>query len=104
MSVSILTPKAFSIRRAISPERSALPLRRLDRAGRDTCSATAAAVTVKPAGMIISVRMKSPGWGGFFIGIAFSPFLLVVVFQIHVTEFVLCGIDAKRQTAIRIDT
>ena len=35
MRVSILTPKAFSIRSAISPDRSALPLSRLDRAGRE---------------------------------------------------------------------
>jgi hypothetical protein len=33
----------------------------------------AATVAVNPAGAIISVRMKPPGWGGFFIGIAASP-------------------------------
>jgi hypothetical protein len=42
-------------------------LSRLDRAGRETRSDAAAAVTVNPVGPIISVRMKSPGWGGFFI-------------------------------------
>ncbi len=31
----------------------------------------AAAVTVRPAGSMISVRMKSPGWGGFFMGMVF---------------------------------
>ena len=31
-------------------------------------SAAAAAVTDRPAGSIISVRMKSPGWGGFLMG------------------------------------
>ena len=36
ISVSIFTPKAFSMRSAISPERSALPLSRLDRVGRET--------------------------------------------------------------------
>jgi hypothetical protein len=36
MSVSIFTPKAFSRRSAISPERSALPLSRLDKASRET--------------------------------------------------------------------
>src|SRR6266404_6024708 len=72
MSVSIFTPKAFSMRSAMSPDRSALPLRRLDRAGRETRSAAAAAVTDKPAGWMISVRMKSPGWGGFFMGMAFA--------------------------------
>jgi hypothetical protein len=80
--VSIFTPNAFSMRSAISPERSALPFSRLDRAGRETFRAAAAAVTDKPAGWIISVRMKSPGWGGFFMGIVFAPSVLVVVFQI----------------------
>jgi hypothetical protein len=70
ISVSILTPNAFSMRSAMSPERSALPFSRLDKAGRDTFSAAAAAVTDNPAGRIISVRMKSPGWGGFFMGIS----------------------------------
>ena len=35
INVSIFTPKAFSMRRAISPERSALRLRRLESAGRE---------------------------------------------------------------------
>jgi len=63
MRVSILTPKAFSIRRAMLPESAALPFRRLDKAGRETCNAAAAAagVTQRPAGSMISVRMKSPG-------------------------------------------
>jgi hypothetical protein len=39
--------------------------------GRETPNASAAAVTVNPAGSTISVRIKSPGWGGFFIAIAF---------------------------------
>ena len=43
MSVSILTPKAFSMRRAMSPERSALPLSRLESVGRETRRAAAAA-------------------------------------------------------------
>jgi hypothetical protein len=50
MSVSIFIPKAFSMRSAMSPERAALPFSRLDRAGRETRSAIAAAVTVRPAG------------------------------------------------------
>jgi hypothetical protein len=51
----------------MSPERLALQLSRLDKAGRDTRSAAAAAVTERPVGWMISVRMKSPGCGGFFI-------------------------------------
>jgi hypothetical protein len=48
-----------------------LPFNKLDNAGRETPSAAAAAVTVKPAAATISVRIKSPGWGGFFMGMAF---------------------------------
>src|SRR5208337_5108812 len=70
----IFTPKAFSMRSAMSPERSALPLSRLDSAGRATRSAAAAAVTDRPAGSIISVRTKSPGWGGLFIGMVLTLF------------------------------
>jgi hypothetical protein len=44
----------------------------LDRAGRETLSAAAAAVTERPAGSMISVRIKSPGCGGFFIGMFYS--------------------------------
>lgn len=102
-SVSIFTPKAFSMRSAIFPERLALPLSKLDRLGRDTRSAAAAAVTVKPAGAIISVRMKSPGWGGFFMGMAFPFSVLVIVFQIHVVDFTLRAVDAKRQTPVASD-
>jgi hypothetical protein len=49
-------------------ERPDLLFSKLDNAGRETPRATAAAVTVKPAGSMISVRMKSPGWDGLVIG------------------------------------
>src|SRR5579875_1019737 len=103
MSVSIFTPKAFSMRSAMSPERPALPLSRLESAGRETWSAAAAAVTDKPAGSIISVRIKSPGWGGFFIGMAVAPSVLVIVFQIQVADFEFCGVDAERQALVAGD-
>src|ERR1700691_1554228 len=79
MSVSIFTPKAFSMRSAMSPERDALPFSRLDSAGRETFSAAAAAVTDSPAGWMISVRMKSPGWGGFFMGMMGALSSIVVL-------------------------
>src|SRR5208282_6011559 len=88
------------MRSAMSPERAALPFSRLDRAGRETRSAIAAAVTDRPAGWMISVRMKSPGWHGFFIGIAFLLIVLVVVLQVHVVDFAPSDIDAERQTAV----
>jgi hypothetical protein len=49
INVSISTPKAFSKRMAISPERSAFAFSKLDRVGRDTRSAFAASVTDSPA-------------------------------------------------------
>jgi hypothetical protein len=52
---------------------------RLESAGRETPSATAAAVADKPAGETISVRINSPGWGGFFMGMAYSHLFLVVI-------------------------
>lgn len=55
------------------PDSSALPFSKLDSAGRETLSAAAAAVTDKPAGSMISVRMKSPGCGGFFMGMSILP-------------------------------
>src|SRR5215469_3292174 len=79
------------MRSAISPERSALELSRLDRAGRETRSTAAAAVTERPAGSMISVPIKSPGWGGFFIGIVSAPFVLVVIFQVQVAFPALPG-------------
>src|ERR1035441_22009 len=48
--------------------------------------------------------MKSPGWDGFFMGMALPPYVLVVIFQISVTDFVLCCVDAKSQTAVTGDT
>jgi hypothetical protein len=49
ISVSIFTPKAFSMRSDLSPERTVLPFSKLDNAGRETPSAAAAAVTANPA-------------------------------------------------------
>src|SRR5215831_19103555 len=66
-------PEGFLDAQRISPERSALPFSKLDNAGRETRSAAAAAVTERPAGWIISVRIKSPGCGGFFMGMALAP-------------------------------
>ncbi len=72
MRVSIFMPKAFSMRSAMSPDRLAFRLSKLDSVGRETRSAAAAAVTERPAGAMISVRIKSPGCGGFFMGIKCS--------------------------------
>ena len=46
MRVSIFTPKAFSIRSAMVPERSEWPFRKVESVGRDTPSTVAAAETL----------------------------------------------------------
>src|SRR5258708_2904616 len=97
--VSIFTPNAFSMRSAISPERLAFPFNKLESAGRDTPSAIAAAVTDNPVGSTISVRMKSPGCGGFFRGISVSIHLMVV-FKIQFVDILgksVIGIGAARR-------
>ena len=73
MRVSILTPKAFSRRNAMFPDRSDRPLRNADRAGRETPSTVAAPPTLRPSGAMTSVFTNSPGWGGFIILIRVAP-------------------------------
>src|SRR5260370_9176010 len=100
MRVSSLTPKAFSIRRAILPESAALPFKRLDKAGREICKAAAAAVTERPAGSMISVRMKSPGCGGVFMALKVAPSRLMIDFQIQIPNFEIPGVNAERPNPI----
>src|ERR1022692_334077 len=83
----------------MSPERSAFPFSRLERAGLETPRAEAAAVTERPAGVIISVRMKSPGCGGFLMGMLF-PYFSVVIFQVQIADFAFHAIDAERHSAV----
>ena len=64
MSVSILTPKAFSIRSAMVLDKSERPLRNDDNVGRDTPSAAAAAPTVSPRGSITIAIPDGPGAPG----------------------------------------
>jgi hypothetical protein len=50
---------------------------------------------------MISVRTKSPGWGGFFIGMfSFSLFALVIVFQIYVANLIFNGINPEGKSPI----
>src|SRR2546425_10780953 len=79
MRVSILTPKAFSIRRAILPESAALPFKRLDKAGREICKAGAGAVKERAGGSMIFVGMKTPGGGAVFSWKGESPSLRIGV-------------------------
>jgi hypothetical protein len=63
------------MRRAMSPERSALPFGKPESAGRETPSAAAAAVTGRPPGSMISVQMKFPRCAGFFTGVVHASAL-----------------------------
>src|SRR5271170_4318812 len=74
-------PNAFSIRRAISGVSAALPCRRSESVARRTFKISAAFDTLRPRASMISVLIRSPGWGGFFMGIAK---LLMVVDQLNV--------------------
>src|SRR5580700_239634 len=74
-------PNAFSIRRAISGVSAALPRRRSESVARRTFRISAAFDTLRPRASTISVLIKSPGWGGFFMGIAG---ILVVVDQVNI--------------------
>src|SRR5260370_6482172 len=68
------------MRRGRLAESAALAFKRLDKAGREIRKAAAAAVTERPAGSMISVRMKSPGCGGVFVALGVVPLLVMGVF------------------------
>jgi hypothetical protein len=73
MSVSIFTPKAFSMRSAISPERVSLAVKQAGESGPGNPK-SGRRRRYRQARRLDNFRqMKSPGWGGFFIGIAFTP-------------------------------
>ena len=72
-----LDPEGFFNTQRHVPGKVGLAVEQAGQSGRETRSAAAAAVTDRPAGEIISVRIKSPGWGGFFIGMAIPPSILV---------------------------
>ena len=57
----MLTPKAFSMRSAISAESAAWPFSRAESVARRTPRMAAALVTLRPNSSITSARMKSPG-------------------------------------------
>src|SRR5438105_1677813 len=94
-------PNAFSMRRAISGVSAALPCRRSESVARRTFKISAAFDTLRSRASIISVLMRSPGWGGFFIGIAS---LLVVVDQINVAGGVRFCVVAENQTPVSGDS
>lgn len=69
IKVSMSTPKAFSSRSAMDPDKAVLPFNRLESVGRETLSAFAAADTERPSGSSTSVLMNDPGCEGLSMAI-----------------------------------
>src|SRR5437870_9928392 len=97
---SMSGPNAFSMRRAISGVRAALPCRRSESVARRTFKTSAAFDTLRPRASTISVLIRSPGWGGFFMGIAG---LLMIVDQVNVAGGVRLFAAAENQTPVSGD-
>src|SRR2546427_13006795 len=90
-------PNAFSMRRAISGVSAAFAWRRSESVARRTFRISAAFDTLRPRASMISVLIRSPGWGGFFMGIAS---LLMVVDQVNVAGGVGLFAVAENQTPV----
>ena len=97
------TPNAFSTRSAISGDRWARSLRSVESVARVTPSTSAAPVTDRPNGSMISCRMKLPGWAGFFkphADVYAHGWLLVVILVIEVDDLNLLPVDPKRHAPV----
>src|ERR1035437_4956848 len=90
-------PNAFSMRRAISGVNAALEWRRSESVARRTFRISAALDTLRPRASMISVLIRSPGWGGSFMGIAG---LLMVVDQVNLFGSVRLFAVAENQTPV----
>src|ERR1035437_586519 len=97
---SMSGPNAFSMRRAISGVSADLAWRRSESVARRTFRISAAFETERPRASMISVRIRSPGWGGFFMGMAV---LLVVVDRVNVAGSVRLFAVAENQTPVSGD-
>src|SRR5882724_3386008 len=73
--MSILTPKAFSIRKAISGDKAAWQFTRSDSVARRTPKISAARATDRPSSASISSRMNSPGCDGFMPTLVISSLI-----------------------------
>src|ERR1035437_2064242 len=93
-------PNAFSMRRDISGVNAALAWRRSESVARRTLRITADFDTLRPRASMISVLIKSPGWGGHFMGIAI---LLMVVDQINFAGSIRLFAVAENQTPVSGD-
>src|ERR1700690_3738304 len=92
---------AFSMRKAISGVRAALPRRRSESVARRTFKISAAFDTLRPRASMISVLMKSPGWGGFFMGISAS---LVVIDQVNIAGGIRLFVVTENQPPVSGDS
>src|SRR5580658_10892981 len=93
-------PNAFSMRRAISGVSAALPCRRSESVARRTFKMSAAFDTLRPRASMTSVLIRSPGWGGFFMGMAG---LLMVVDQINIAGRVRLCLVPENQPPVSGD-
>src|SRR3989454_11083489 len=98
---SMSGPNAFSMRRAISGVSAALPCRRSERVARRTFNISAAFDTLRPRASMTSVLIRSPGWGGFFMGIAG---LLMVVDQVNIAGGVRPFVIPENQPPVSGDS
>src|ERR1035441_4850798 len=81
--VSSVLPKALVSRIAISGLMPDLPLTTLVRVCRVTPRTFAPAVTDRPSGSRQSLRTMRPGWTGFFMGMAFTPSVVIDQFNVE---------------------
>src|SRR5216683_6242919 len=98
---SMSGPNAFSMRRAISGVSAALPCSRSESVARRTFKISAAFETLRPSASIISVLIKSPGCGGFFMGISSS---LVIIDQVNVADSIRFFVVTKNQPSVSGDS
>src|ERR1022692_3071505 len=94
-------PNAISMRRAISGVSAAFACRRSESVARRTFRISAAFDTLRPRASMISVLIRSPGWGGFFVGIAG---LLMVVDQVNIAGGVRLFVVAEKQPPVSGDS
>src|ERR1700726_1066596 len=94
-------PNAFSMRSAISGVSAALPLRRSDSVARRTFKISAVFDTLRPRASTISVFIRSPGWGGFFMDIAG---LLMVIEQVNIAGGVRLFVVTENQPPVARDS
>src|ERR1035437_3907870 len=93
-------PNAFSMRRAISGVSAAFACRRSESVARRTFRISAAFDTLRPRASMISVLIRSPGWGGFFMGM---QGLLVIIDQVNVAGHVRLFAVSENQAPVTGD-